>query len=251
MNFTHTYDDKCKKVKYKGTYFSCISAKEFEQNDTLTSLGFIKPLEDATRPTSTKTLKVEGSNTRFKIVNKKPFLHKISHYAKVTDGSDKNDLYVTLSKLNFFPLFIALIILILSAFLIVKYSNNPDNSIITDIYEGLVDEKPVTNNKPDKMLKPGEVRVPGYTNLYIEKGDAIYLNNPKDNTCTFKYIVKLSGKDDIIYESKDIPNGKADMWYPDLEAGKYSVDFYIQITKKDGTKGITPYIPNINLEIYK
>lgn len=251
MSFIHNYDNAKKKVKFNGTYFSCISVKEFEKNDALTSLGFIKPLEDASNSISIKTLKVENSDTRFKIVNKKPFLHKTNYYAKVADNSNNDNLYVALSKFNFIPLFIALITLILSAFLIADYANNPVDNIIQNIYDGLVDEKPVTNNKPDKMLKPGEVKVPGYTNLYIEKGDAIYLNNPKDNTCTFKYIVKLSGKDDVIYESKDIPNGKADMWYPELTAGKYSVDFYIQITKKEGTKGITPYIPNINLEIFE
>jgi hypothetical protein len=248
MIFKHIYKENEKTIRYKDINFNYITNKEFEDNESALFLGYIKPLNN--KSTSKKILEIEGSDNKFDIVNKKPFLHKITHYINVENGID-NNMYVAISKLNFIFILIASFIVLFTAFLLSDAIKNPENNIVQNIYDGLVDEKPVTNNKPDKMLKPGEVRVPGYTNLYIEKGDAIYLNNPKDNTCTFKYIVKLSGKDDIIYESKDIPNGKADMWYPELAAGKYSVDFYIQITKKDGTKGITPYIPNINLEIFE
>ena len=128
---------------------------------------------------------------------------------------------------------------------------SPKDNFVKDIYEGLVDEQPVNNNKPDYMLKPGEMAVPGYTDLYITSGECVYLNNPKENQVTFKYIVKLADSEEILYESKEIPGGKADQWYPTLKPGKYKVDFYIQTTRKDGKSGVTPYLPDINLEIYE
>lgn len=250
MIFTHTHTHEKKTIKYKGTYLNYITSSEFEKNGTYTSLGYIKPLKDKDLEDSFSIKTLEVDRTKFKIVNKKPLFSKTNYYINVVGDDNNENLYVALSKFNFFSLLIILVLLTLFTYLTIDIIKNPDKNVVKTVIDDFVDERPVTNNKPDEMLKPGEMAVPGYTNLYIYKGDAVYLNNPKVNSVTFKYIIKLNGSDKIIYESREIPAGKADEWYPTLDVGKYSVDFYIEVTRQDGSKGITPYIPNINLEIY-
>lgn len=263
MIYKHIYNNEKKSTKYNGIQLNSISVNEFEKNDELTSIGYLKPLKKNETPAaSTKILEVEGNDISFKIVNKKPLLHKVMCYTNVIDENN-NNLYVAISKLDLIPLLmwpIIITMLIGLSMYTTKTPNNDNNEEITTNSDGLVDEIPVDNNKPDELLKPGQLLVPGYTNLYVKKSynaetlnskEVVYLNNPKGNKSTFVYVIKLAGTDEILFTSDSIPNGKADLWKPELEVGTYKVDFYIYTTKQDGSKGTTPYLPNINLEIYE
>ena len=79
-----------------------------------------------------------------------------------------------------------------------------------------------------KAVSEESIAIPGYSNIYVTKGQKVDLVNPKDNTVLFKYTITENDK--TIYETDYILPGEKVEWdaYKDLQgAGKHNISFNI------------------------
>ncbi len=131
---------------------------------------------------------------------------------------------------------IVVVILLIVCTLFVGLSINKHNILQIDPNIN----NPVVNNKNEEFSKT--IKIPGFSIVNIEKDSDevnIVLQNPDGNPCYFIYKLILDDNDEVLYESKLIPPGKAINGISlnkTFKEGEYKATFNVStISIKDGS----------------
>ncbi len=131
---------------------------------------------------------------------------------------------------------ITVVILLIVCTLFVGLSINKHNILQIDSNIN----NPVVNNKNEEFSNT--IKIPGFSIVNIEKDSDevnIVLQNPDGNPCYFIYKLILDDNDEVLYESKLIPPGKAINGISlnkTFKEGEYKATFNVStISIKDGS----------------
>lgn len=131
---------------------------------------------------------------------------------------------------------ITVVILLIVCTLFVGLSINKHNILQIDSNIN----NPVVNNKNEEFSNT--IKIPGFSIINVEKDSDevnIVLQNPDGNPCYFIYKLILDDNDEVLYESKLIPPGKAINGISlnkTFKEGEYKATFNVStISIKDGS----------------